>query len=88
MRPPTREEPLLIECVPWLLGRLPIEELREEEPKMDPREGREEEEPRDDEPLAGVIEEPRDDEPLDELEEEEPLEGVIEEPREPLWAWA
>ena len=70
----------MVVITPDRMDPLPFEELREEEPKLEPREGREDEEPRE--------EEPREEEPREELEEEAPLAGFIEEPREPLWAWA
>ena len=73
------EDPMLIGRMPWIpevLGieelRELLEELREEDPKLDPKEGRDED--------------PRDEEPRDELTDEDPLAGLIEEPREPLWA--
>lgn len=73
------EDPMLIGRMPWIpevLGieelRELLEELREEDPKLEPEEGRDED--------------PRDEEPRDELTDEEPLAGLIEEPREPLWA--
>lgn len=71
------EDPMLIGRMPWIPEVLGLEELREEDPKIEPEEGRDED-PRD--------EEPRDEEPRDELTDEEPLAGLIEEPREPLWA--
>ena len=82
--PDPLEGTILIEGALWGLGLFPLEELRDEEPKMEPSEGRDDEEPRDE----LEEEEPRDEEPRDELEEEEPLEGLIEEPRDPRWAWA
>ena len=75
----------MVVITPDRMDPLPFEELREEEPKLEPREGREDEEPRDEEPRE---EEPREEEPREELDEEVPLAGFIEEPREPLWAWA
>lgn len=76
------EDPMLIGRMPWIPEVLGLEELREEDPKIEPEEGRDED-PRDEEPRD---EEPRDEEPRDELTDEEPLAGLIEEPREPLWA--
>ena len=92
-RPGPLEGTILIEGALLELYLLPLEDPREEDPKMEPKEGREDEDPREEDPRE---EDPKmepkegreDEEPRDELEEEEPLAGLIEEPREPRWAWA